>query len=136
MAVGARIHQLGVHAHAIAGALNASFHHIRHSELLGDLTQITRFSALVLHHRRAADYFQVRDLSQVGQDFILNAVREVSVFFRIAQILKWKNSDALLKDRSSDLGKFPCARRRGSMQKRQETGSQRDCGPEHGDHQQ
>src|SRR5262249_6046087 len=50
MTVGARINQPRVDAHAIAGALNASFHNVRDAELLGDLEQISRDSPLVLHH--------------------------------------------------------------------------------------
>src|SRR6266542_5681823 len=57
MPVSARINQLRVDAHAIANALYASFHHMCHAELLADLVQIPRHSALVLHRRGAADHF-------------------------------------------------------------------------------
>src|SRR6266480_1544051 len=67
MPVGARIDQLRVNPDAIAGTLNASFHHIRHSELLPNLAQIARDPAFVMHHRSAADYFQVRDSCEQQQ---------------------------------------------------------------------
>ena len=79
MRVGARIDQLRVDAHAIAGALNASFHDMRDTELLADLAQIARDPAFVLHHARAADHFQIRDLGEVGQDFVLHAIGEERV---------------------------------------------------------
>jgi hypothetical protein len=56
--------------------------------LLANLAQIPCDPALVLHHRDAADHFQVRDLGQVGEDFILHAVCEISVFFLSAEIFK------------------------------------------------
>jgi hypothetical protein len=54
------------------------------AKLPADLGQIACDSALVLPHRGAADYFQVRDLGQVGQDFVLHAACEVSVLFIVA----------------------------------------------------
>src|SRR6266700_4178759 len=102
-------------------------------ELVGDLAQIARDSAFVMHHRGAADYFQVRDLGQVGQDFILHPVCEISVLFRLAQILEWKNGDALLgngsqRASSSCPGKRRFGRRRWrSVEKDQRTNNQGNC---------
>jgi hypothetical protein len=56
--------------------------------LLANLAQIPCDSALVLHHGDAADYFEVPDLGQESEDFILHAVCEISVFFLGAQTFK------------------------------------------------
>src|SRR6266700_6525693 len=84
MRVGARIDQLRVYPHTIGRALHAAFHHMRYPKLLADLAQVTCKSALILHHGSAADDFQVRDLCQVGEDFVLYAVGEVFVLLFLA----------------------------------------------------
>jgi hypothetical protein len=70
---------------------------MRYSELLADLAQIARRAGLVLHHRGAADHFQVRDLREVGQDLVLHTIGEESVRFLFAQIFKGKNGDAFFR---------------------------------------
>src|SRR5207253_1718308 len=69
---------------------------MRNTELLGDLAQIAHDSALVLHHRCAADDFEVGNLSKVGKNLILYTISEVSVLFIIAQVLEGQHGDALL----------------------------------------
>ena len=121
LSVGACIEQLRVDAHAIARTLDTSFHDMRDPELLADLAQIARHVALVLHHRRAADYFQIGDRGQVGQNFVLDAVGEISVLFLVAQVSKWKNGDTLPGNRrhssSNSLGRSLRDRRRTSTGK-------------------
>src|SRR5207244_4566438 len=68
---------------------------MRNAELLGDLAQIARDSALVLHHRCAADDFEVGNLSKVGKNLILYTISEISVLFIIAQVLERQHGDAL-----------------------------------------
>ena len=94
--IGARIDQLRVDAHAIARALNASFHDMRDTKLLADLAQISRGSAFVLHHRSAADHFQIGDLRQVGENFVLHAIGEIGVVFVVAEVFKRQHSDAFV----------------------------------------
>ena len=65
-----------------------------HAELLADFTQIARRAALVLHHARAADHFKLRDLCEVGQDLVLDALGEEGVRFFFAQIFERKDRDA------------------------------------------
>ena len=57
---------------------------MRDAQLLRDLPQITRRRVLVLHHAGAADHFQVGDLRQVGQDFIVHAVSKERVLLVFA----------------------------------------------------
>ncbi len=84
MPVGSRIDQLRVDAHAIARALNASFHDMRDAELLANLAQVAREPRSCIALRGAADHFQIRDLGQISQDFILHAICEISVLFFLA----------------------------------------------------
>ena len=72
---------------------------MRHPELLADLTQIARHSALVLHHGCAPDHFQIGDPGQVRQNFVLHAIGEKGVVRVAAQVFKRKNRDAFLRCR-------------------------------------
>src|SRR6266481_4143783 len=47
---------------------------MRDAELLRDLAQVALHAALILHHRGAADHFEIGQLGEVGQGFILHAV--------------------------------------------------------------
>ena len=84
MRVVAGVDQLRVDAHAIARALNASFYHVRDSQLLRDLAQIACNAALIVQNGGAADDFQVGDLRQVREDFVLHPIGEVRVCFFFA----------------------------------------------------
>jgi hypothetical protein len=88
MSVGARVDQLRVHPHVIAGPLNASFHYMRHTELPADLAQIARDPAFVLHHTCAADYSQIGDFRQIAQDFVLHAIGKKGVLLVVTEVLK------------------------------------------------
>src|SRR4051812_13175138 len=96
LAVGTRIDQLRVDADATPSALHGAFQHMHDAERLRDLAQITRGTALVLQCRSATDDFQISNFGQSREDFVLNPFCEVNVLLLIAQILEWKNSDALL----------------------------------------
>ena len=92
MRIIAGIDQLRVYPHAIAHSLHAALHQVRDPELLRDFAQIARDSALVLHHGCAADHFQVGDLGEVSQNFVLHAIGEEGVLlclrsdFRMAEL--------------------------------------------------
>jgi hypothetical protein len=79
-----RINQPCVNTDAVARALDTAFHDVGDAKLPADLGQIARDSAPVMFRRGAADYLQVRDLGEVGQDFVLHAVCEVSVLLIVA----------------------------------------------------
>ena len=93
MDVLSRVDQLRSDAHAISGALHASLHDVSHAELTGDLAQIAFRPGLVLHYRRAADHFQIRNPSEICQNFVLHAVGEKGIGRFLAQILKRKHGD-------------------------------------------
>jgi len=80
-------------------ALNASFQEMGYAKLLSDFPQVSWIATFIQHHRSAADHFQVGDLREIGKDFILNAVSEVSVLLIRAQALKRQHRDALLRNR-------------------------------------
>src|SRR4029077_8328697 len=52
----ARIDQVRVEAHAVAGTPHTSFQYIRNPEFVADLGEIALDTALVLHRRGAADH--------------------------------------------------------------------------------
>jgi hypothetical protein len=89
----AGVDQLRDHAHFVGRALHAALDHMRHAQLLSNLSQIALRSCLVLHHRSPADHAQVGNLGQMAQNLILHAIREERVFRIAAQILERKNRD-------------------------------------------
>src|SRR5947199_10232994 len=99
MRVVARVDQLCVYAHLAAGALHASFKQVRDAKLLRDLAQITRCRVFVLRYTGTTDHFQVRDLGEIGQDFVLNAFSEISVVRVAAQIIERQNGDGFISAR-------------------------------------
>src|SRR5437016_3737383 len=99
MPVGTRIHQLRVDTHPIASSLNASFHHMRHTELLTDHAYVARHPAFVWHHTRATDHFQIGYFREVSQDLILHAIGEKGVLLFLAQIAERQHCNALLRRR-------------------------------------
>ena len=48
----------------------------------------------------ARDDFQIGDLRQAGQNFVLDAIGEVGVVFFAAQVFKRQHGDGLFRDRS------------------------------------
>src|SRR2546421_10373343 len=97
MRIGAGVDQLHVYAHLIAGLLNSSFQHGSDAQLLRDRFQVFRL-ALVLRGRGVGDDLKVSDRRQLRQDFILNAIGEVSVVLVAAQVLEWQNGDAFRRN--------------------------------------
>ena len=89
------------YSHAAAHSLHSSFDDVRDTEGLSDLTQVSLDPSFVLHDRRAADDLQVGDLGQIGEDFVLDAVREITVLLVITEILKRQNGNAFRRNRSS-----------------------------------
>jgi hypothetical protein len=88
MCVIARINQLCFHPNLVGGTLHAAFHHISNAQLLSDPAQAARDSALVLQHGGAADHFQIGNLGQVCQDFVLHPIGEKGVIGIGAQIME------------------------------------------------
>ena len=82
MRVGQGVDELHVHADLVIRLLHASFEDVGDAELLRDLSQIGR-RALESLRRCARNHFQLGDLCQPRQNFVLNAFAEVRVL-RIA----------------------------------------------------
>jgi len=66
---------------------------MRNTQSVCDVAKVAFQAALVLHHARSADHFQVGDLGEIGQDFIMHAGGEKCVFFVLAQIFKGQHSN-------------------------------------------
>src|SRR3954463_5825982 len=98
MSIGPRVDKLDMDPEAISRALNAALEEVRDAELLADLAQVSRVSALIKVGRRPADYFEVRDLRQVRKNLVLHTRDEVSIFFVAAEIFEWQDSDAFFRD--------------------------------------
>ena len=81
MSVSAGVDQLCVDAKTIPGALDRTFHDVSDTELLADLAHVAFGPGLVLPHAGVADHLQIRDLGEIGQDLVLNAIGEVGVLF-------------------------------------------------------
>src|SRR5436190_21402691 len=64
-----------------------------HPEDLANFTQI-EFVDLELESRSARCHFQVRNLCERVEDFLGNAITEVSGVFVVAQIFEWQYRDA------------------------------------------
>src|SRR4030095_14996232 len=83
-----------VHADAdcVASFLNATLKNVCHTKLLRDLGEVARF-ALLLLRRSARNDFQVRDLRESREDFLLNTIRKISVGFVLAKVCKGQHRD-------------------------------------------
>src|SRR6266446_996338 len=90
------IDYLGAYVYASARTLHAAFYHVGHAERLGDVAQVALSTTFVLHHRCAADDFEVGNPSEVGKNLILYTISEISVLFIVAQVLERQHGDALL----------------------------------------
>ena len=84
MGICSGIDQLGAHPHPTGRALDGAFYHVRHTERLSDVAQVSLGGIFVLHYGRAANYFKIGDFGKVGQNFVLNAIREVGILFLLA----------------------------------------------------
>ena len=91
---------------------------MRHAKLLSDLAQVALEAGFVLHHRSAADHFQIGDLGKVSQDFILHAVSKEGVCFLLAEVFKWQDCDRFFSNR------YWCGR--GCRRRRGRTGPMRE----------
>ena len=62
-----------------AHRLNVSLNDMRHTKLVGDLAQIPLHASLVLHHGSPADDFQIGDVRQISENFVLDGIGEECV---------------------------------------------------------
>src|SRR5947207_11754947 len=92
------VNQLGAHPHAIGAALHATFQYVSNTEFSGNLAQVPRNAALVLHYAGAADDFEGGDLGEVGKNLILYSIGEVSVLFVCTEILERQDGNAFFEN--------------------------------------
>ena len=96
--VGRGVNELDIHPHLVVRFLHAALEDVRYPELAGDLREIVRRTFEMLR-RSAGDDFQVRNFRQPGQDFVLDALREVSVRFVFAAVFKRQDGDRFFRNR-------------------------------------
>ena len=110
MRVVARVDQLHVHPNSPGRALDTSFNHMRNTQSVRDLAKVAFQPALVFHHARSADDFQVGDLGEIGEDFVLHTAGEECVFFVLAEIFKRQDGDRFIDLYAETRGmrKQPC----------------------------
>src|SRR5215470_4792774 len=89
---GLHVNQADIDPYLIACLLDATLKDVRYAKLLRDLGKIARL-ALILLRGSARNHFQIRDFSQTRQDFLLDAISEISVLWIAAQILKGQDRD-------------------------------------------
>src|SRR5215470_19280141 len=99
MRICTRLDQLGVNSKPVADSLDVPLQKMGNSQLLADLTRVSRISTFVKVSGRATDDLQVCDSRQVGDYFILNASCEKGVLLIVAKVIKRQHCDALLGDR-------------------------------------
>jgi hypothetical protein len=104
MGVGPGVDKLNVDAHPVAGAADGSLQNMGHTQRVTDLAQVPH-ARLVLAHRSPADHFQVRDLGQIRQDIVLDAVGEIFVLLAVTQVLEGQNGDAFFRRRRCGSGR-------------------------------
>src|SRR5438128_11153541 len=93
MRVGVRFEQLNVYAHSVSSSLHTAFQHGGHAKFAGHCLQVF-WRAFVFCCRFSRDNLQIADASELRQNFILNAVGEVSIVWVTTQIVEWENRDA------------------------------------------
>src|SRR5207248_9492216 len=75
-----------------------SFDDVADTELLRNFFEIAGIAGLILHYRSAADYFQLFDLGQIGEQLFLNAVGKVGVLLFLTQIVQRKDGNAFVRN--------------------------------------
>ena len=98
MRVVPRIDQLRIHSDLVRNPLDAPFQNMSHPQRLANVPQISRCRRFVLRHTRSANHFQICDLGEIRENFVLNAVGKKRVLLIVAQIFKRKHRDAFLRN--------------------------------------
>src|SRR5215469_12073036 len=106
MRIGACLDQLSVDSKPVADSLDVPFQKMGNSQLLADLTRVSRISTFVKVPGRAADDLQVCDSREIGDYFILHANCEKGVLLIIAEIIKRQHCDAFFGDACR--GRYNC----------------------------
>src|SRR6202011_3910105 len=96
--IGARSNQLRADAKTVRHALDAAFEYISNAELAGYLGKFSRGIISILHHACSADHFNPGDFREVGQDFVLDSIREKRIRLVVAQVFEGQDGNALFRN--------------------------------------
>ena len=66
---------------------------MRYAKRRADFAKAAPGTGLVMHHRRAANHFEVGDSGKAREDFVLHAISEELVCLLFTQIFKWEHGD-------------------------------------------
>src|SRR4029079_19351067 len=97
MRVSERINELHIHPHLIVGFLNASLNNVSDAKLLGDLAQISR-RAFIFFGRGPRDDFQIADLCQSSEDFVLHTFCKIGVVRIAAEVIERQNCNRFIRN--------------------------------------
>ena len=84
LSVAAGVDQFCVDANPITRALYRAFHDVNDAELSADFAHVALSACLVLAHAGVADNLQIRDLREIGQNLVLDAIGEIGVVLVVA----------------------------------------------------
>src|SRR6266566_10068520 len=96
MRVDARVEQLDVYPNSVTSLLHGAFEHTGDAEFASHCLQVF-WLAFVFGCGRTRDHLQVADASELGQDFILNAVSEIGISFFLAKVLERQYSNRFFR---------------------------------------
>src|ERR1700720_1455551 len=111
MRIGAGIDQLGTDTNSASGALHRTFEDVSDPKRFADFTKVALDEVFVLHHRSAADHFEIGHFRGISQYLVLNTVGKVGVLFVVAEIFKRKDSDAFSRNWAGCCCKYFTGRR-------------------------
>ena len=105
MFVSQSIDQLNIDTNLVGNSLDAAFQNVGDAELLCDLRKIFR-RALEMLRRGARNHFEIGDLGQPGEDFILHAFGEISIIGIATEIVEGQDRDRFRRS-PGRTGTFP-----------------------------
>ena len=94
--VTARIDQPRIHPDPVVRALHTAFHDMGHTQRLRDFAADCVPGRFCTASRCAADDFQIGNLGEISENFVLHAFGKICVFFVPAEIFKRQHGDAFL----------------------------------------
>src|SRR3954454_2836824 len=88
MTVSERINQLYGNPNMVSRTADTTFDDVADAKLLRNFFEVAGNASLILHDRRAADYLQILDLGQTGEQLFLNSISKEGVLFFFAKIIQ------------------------------------------------
>ena len=106
MRICSSVYQLRADPHSATRALDRAFKNVSDPECFADFAEVALNAVFVLHHRCAANDFEVGHFREIGQDLVLNSIGEVGILFVVAEIFKREDSNAFIRDCADDPCKY------------------------------